>query len=99
MTQSIPLVLWAPYTDPAFVAGIRAFVRDAILPVADAIDADDVYPVEIVRQLGRAGYNTNALPAVYGGAGRSYATRWRCSKRSVCQRCGRALLTIFKRRR
>jgi alkylation response protein AidB-like acyl-CoA dehydrogenase len=98
VTQSIPPVLWPPCADPGYVAGIRAFVRDEILPVADAIDADDVYPVEIIRRLGRAGYNTNALPEAYGGAGRSYATSVALFEEVgvASAAVGVSLLTIFQ---
>jgi alkylation response protein AidB-like acyl-CoA dehydrogenase len=90
--------LWRDYADPAFVAGIRAFARAEIAPAADEIDRADVYPVEIVRRLGRAGYNANALPVAYGGAGRSYLTTVALFEEvgAASAAVGVSLITIFQ---
>jgi alkylation response protein AidB-like acyl-CoA dehydrogenase len=68
------LALWPPYADAAFVSAVRAFARSEIAPAGDAIDRDDVYPSAIVKALGAAGYNGNALPTAFGGGGRPYTT-------------------------
>lgn len=64
--------LWADLVDPDFVAGLRAFVRREIAPTADAIDRDDVYPVDAIRALAAAGYSTIYMPAQYGGGARDF---------------------------
>jgi alkylation response protein AidB-like acyl-CoA dehydrogenase len=59
--------LWSPVADPAFVARVREHVATHIIPHADAIDRDDVYPLEIIRGLAKAGLTGTFLPAAYGG--------------------------------
>ncbi len=64
--------LWTPHVDEAFVSGLRTFAATTVLPEADRIDRDDVYPVDIVRMMAARGYNTLTLPGAYGGAGLSW---------------------------
>ena len=64
--------LWQPCIDPPFVEGLRAYVGEHIAPHADAIDRADVYPTEIIKGLGTAGYNSITLPPDFGGAGKGY---------------------------
>jgi alkylation response protein AidB-like acyl-CoA dehydrogenase len=59
--------LWPPIADPAFVERVRAHVAAEIAPHADAIDRDDVYPLEIIRGLAEAGFTATFLPSEYGG--------------------------------
>ena len=71
--QDLTRALWRPYVDADFVGRLRAFVADRVAPHGDAIDRDDVYPVEIVKALAAEGYNTIALDPQWGGGGLSYA--------------------------
>jgi len=72
MTEDFATALWRPYVDPAFVARLRAYVAEHVTPHGDAIDRADIYPVEIVKGLSAAGYNTLTLDPRWGGGGLSY---------------------------
>jgi alkylation response protein AidB-like acyl-CoA dehydrogenase len=61
--------IWKPMVDPAFVARAREHTLEHVMPHADAIDQDDVYPLEIIRGLASAGLTKTILPTEYGGAG------------------------------
>ena len=65
--------LWPPLADQEFTLGLRRFVRERVAPEADAIDAEDVYPVRLAKELARAGFSSVTLPAEYGGGGREFA--------------------------
>ncbi|MBI5132950.1 MAG: acyl-CoA dehydrogenase family protein [Rhodopseudomonas palustris] len=65
--------LWRPMVDADFVGGIRDFVAQRIVPAAHEIDAKDIYPVEIVRELAALGCNAMSLPVQYGGRELGYA--------------------------
>lgn len=59
-----------------FQAKIRRFAEDVVAPKAAAIDADDVFPAELVAEAARQGLLGVTLPADLGGAARdtvSYA--------------------------
>jgi hypothetical protein len=60
---------WKPIADPVFVETVRSHVRLRIAPQADAIDRDDIYPLEIIRGLAQTGLSTITLPQEYGGCG------------------------------
>jgi alkylation response protein AidB-like acyl-CoA dehydrogenase len=64
--------LWQDFVDAAWLRDLRAFVAAEIAPQADAIDRQDIYPVEIMRALARAGYGTTTLPPEVGGSGRGH---------------------------
>ncbi len=64
--------LWRPAVEPEFVQELRTFAARAIAPHADEIDRRDVYPLDILKSMARAGYNTLTLDSKYGGAARSY---------------------------
>lgn len=64
--------LWPPFVDPAFVARLRADVASLVAPGASQVDRDDVYPVETIRALAKAGYNAITVPTEFGGAGLSF---------------------------
>lgn len=64
--------LWPAYVDAEFVGEVRAFAREVVLPEADRIDREDVYPVDIVKTMAARGYNTLTLPGEYGGSGLSF---------------------------
>lgn len=61
--------LWQDMVEASFLEDLRALVATQIEPNATAIDANDVYPVEEIRALARAGYNNIFLPEAYGGRG------------------------------
>ncbi len=65
--------LFPPEVDAAWVDGLRAFVAEKVVPVADAIDRDDVYPVELLKDIARRGYSAITLDPSLGGAGLSYS--------------------------
>ncbi len=69
---AVPTNLWRPIVEADFVGDLRRFAARQIAPVADDIDRRDVYPLEIMKAMATAGYNTVTLESEYGGAGRSY---------------------------
>jgi alkylation response protein AidB-like acyl-CoA dehydrogenase len=90
--------LWPPHADAAIVRAAREYVVSAVAPEAERIDRDDIYPVEIMKGLGRTGYTTVTLGREYGGQGRPYADAV-----AVCEELGVAspavavsLITIFQ---
>lgn len=64
--------LWRPIVEAEFVQELRRFTARQIAPAADDIDRRDVYPLEILKAMASAGYNTITLESEYGGAARSY---------------------------
>ncbi len=64
--------LWPAKVEPEFIAELRAHVAESITPHGDSIDRDDRYPLDIVRELGRRGYNTVTIEPEHGGLGLSY---------------------------
>lgn len=90
--------LWRPQADGALVAEVRRFVAEKVSPAAHDIDARDVYPTAIVRELAALGCNAICLPPEYGGRGAPYA-----SAVAVCEEVGYgsaavaiSLITIFQ---
>lgn len=65
--------LWRDLTEPEFLAKLRAEVLDTVLPEAERIDREDIYPVAIIKALARHGYTSLTLPRERGGQGASYA--------------------------
>lgn len=65
--------LWPAYADKQYVESLQAFVREAIDPHADMLDRDDIYPVEIVKELARRGLSSVTLPQQYGGGGKDFS--------------------------
>jgi alkylation response protein AidB-like acyl-CoA dehydrogenase len=63
---------WDPYVDTGFSDRLREFAAATLKPVADEIDARDIYPVDAIRALARAGYSCVSLPERFGGGGKSY---------------------------
>src|SRR4051812_10526392 len=59
--------LWPPFVEAEFVTRLREVVAATVAPGAAAGDRDDVYPLEAIRALAKAGYNAITLPAQYGG--------------------------------
>jgi alkylation response protein AidB-like acyl-CoA dehydrogenase len=64
--------LWPAYAEKEYVESLRAFVREVIDPQAEMLDRDDVYPVEIVKELARRGLSSVTLPQQYGGGGKDF---------------------------
>jgi alkylation response protein AidB-like acyl-CoA dehydrogenase len=64
--------LWPAMVDSAYVRELQAFAHEHIAPHAEHIDKNDVYPVDILKEMARRGYNTVTLPVQYGGQGLSY---------------------------
>ncbi|NYT23818.1 acyl-CoA dehydrogenase family protein [Alcaligenaceae bacterium] len=64
--------LWADRVDARFLDGLRDAVREHVLPFADEIDRDDVYPTRAIKAFARLGYTSLTLPEEWGGQGASY---------------------------
>ncbi len=64
--------LWSDTVAADFLDRLRAAVASDVLPFADAIDRDDVYPVESIKALARKGYTSLTLPKQWGGGDASY---------------------------
>ena len=62
---------WRYLVDETIAAPAREFALSTVRPVADQIDRDDIYPVDLVAQTAERGWNTMTLPTRYGGEGRS----------------------------
>jgi alkylation response protein AidB-like acyl-CoA dehydrogenase len=60
---------WAFLTDEAVGQPARDFTQGVVRPVADEIDAEDVYPADLVAQTSARGWNAMTLPTQYGGQG------------------------------
>lgn len=65
--------LWTSCVEQDFTDKLRAFTAERIVPEADAIDRQDVYPLDIVKELARRGYNTLTLDRKYDGGGLGYS--------------------------
>ncbi|RIA45492.1 alkylation response protein AidB-like acyl-CoA dehydrogenase [Hephaestia caeni] len=65
--------LWPPIADRDFTLTVRRYVEEHVVPEADRIDAEDIYPAALARQMARAGYSSITLPAEYGGGDRPFA--------------------------
>lgn len=64
--------LWLDRVDPSFLDGLCQAVRTHVLPHADQIDRDDVYPVEPIKRLAHQGYTALTLEEQWGGMGASF---------------------------
>ncbi len=51
---------------------VRDFVRDEIIPQASITDETHVYPIEILRKMGKLGLMGIPIPEEYGGAGSDF---------------------------
>jgi alkylation response protein AidB-like acyl-CoA dehydrogenase len=58
---------WRYLVDPAVAEPARMFSEQVVKPVADQIDHDDLYPVELVAKTAEMGWNAMTLPTRYGG--------------------------------
>lgn len=66
------MALWSSHVADDFTNELRDHVREHITPLAGVIDRDDIYPVEIIKELARAGLSTVTLPQQYGGGGKAF---------------------------
>ena len=62
----------------AIVASVREFVEREVMPVASHYDHEDVYPAELVEQLGEMGFFGATIPEAYGGMGLDFVTYAMC---------------------
>ncbi len=53
----------------------RRFVRKEVAPIADRMDREDYFPVDVFRRLGEQGFLGITVPTEYGGLGQSYLTQ------------------------
>ncbi|OYW54715.1 MAG: acyl-CoA dehydrogenase [Azorhizobium sp. 32-67-21] len=90
--------LWPACVEDTYVAGLRAYVARVITPEGDRIDREDVYPVEIMRDLARQNYSTVVMPKEFGGQGLGYR-----HAAAICEEIavgsaavGVSLITIFQ---
>jgi alkylation response protein AidB-like acyl-CoA dehydrogenase len=90
--------LWQPLASRELTDELRGFVASRITPVAQKLDEDDLYAVDIVKDMAERGWNTIALPTTYGGKAESYR-----AAAAVCEEVGYgsagiaiSLITIFQ---
>jgi alkylation response protein AidB-like acyl-CoA dehydrogenase len=60
---------WRYLVDPSVAEPARTFSEQVVKPVADQIDHEDVYPVDLVAKTAERGWNAMTLPTQYGGGG------------------------------
>ena len=97
--MSLPTIeLWPALAEPEFTRAVRAFAAERIAPVADEIDARDLYPRDLVKELARRGFSSITLPREYGGGARDFASAVVLFEEvSVASAAvGVSLLTIFQ---
>lgn len=100
-TEVLPVdtgALWPPLVEEDYVSRLRSYVARVITPEGDRIDREDIYPVEIMRDLARQNFSTVVLPQAFGGQGLSYS-----HAAAVCEEVavgsaavGVSLITIFQ---
>lgn len=61
--------LWTAYVDDVYVRRLREYADREIVPDADRIDREDIYPVTIMKDMARQGYNTVVLDRSFRGEG------------------------------
>ncbi len=54
MTAAAP-EFWRHHVDPEFAEGVRRFCLEEVVPVADRLDAEDLYPTELVQKKAERG--------------------------------------------
>lgn len=64
--------LWRDVVAKEFIDSLRAAIASDVLPVADTIDKEDIYPVESIKALASKGYTSLTLPLQWGGSASSY---------------------------
>jgi alkylation response protein AidB-like acyl-CoA dehydrogenase len=64
--------LWRDLVDPVFLSQLREVVLSDVIPHAERVDREDVYPIESVKGLAKLGCTSLTLPIEYGGRAMSY---------------------------
>lgn len=64
--------LWPPVGDHDFTLSVRRFVEERVVPEADRIDREDLFPGDLAKELARFGYSAITLPKIYGGGERTF---------------------------
>lgn len=64
--------LWRDIVDADFLNGLCEAVASDVLPFADQVDREDIYPVESIKRLARKGYTSLTLERKWGGQGASF---------------------------
>jgi alkylation response protein AidB-like acyl-CoA dehydrogenase len=67
-----------PQTRDILVATVKEFVDREVMPVASRYDHEDIYPAELVEQLGAMGFFGATTPEAYGGMGLDFVTYAMC---------------------
>src|SRR4029077_3608705 len=60
------------------VATVRDFVEREVKPTASRFDHEDIYPTELVEQLGQMGFFGATIPEEFGGMGLDFVTYAMC---------------------
>jgi alkylation response protein AidB-like acyl-CoA dehydrogenase len=68
----------SPDIRDALVATVREFVDKEVAPVASRYDHEDIYPAELVEQLGAMGFFGATIPESHGGMGLDFVTYAMC---------------------
>ncbi|MBF6617665.1 MAG: acyl-CoA dehydrogenase family protein [Candidimonas sp.] len=64
--------LWRDIVDVGFLDELCATVAADVLPFADQVDRDDVYPTESIKRMAEKGYTSLTLEEKWGGRGASF---------------------------
>ncbi len=64
--------LWRDIVGADFLDGLCAAVAADILPFADQVDREDLYPTESIKRLAQKGYTSLTLEEKWGGRGASF---------------------------
>lgn len=62
---------WRFLSDQSYAAPARQFGQEVVVPEAERLDVEDLYPVDLIRQTAEHGWNSMTLPTRYGGSGAS----------------------------
>jgi alkylation response protein AidB-like acyl-CoA dehydrogenase len=90
--------LWADLVPQNFLSKLRAAMSLEVAHIASAIDRDDVYPVQAIKNLAQRGYTSVHLAPEYGGLGASHRQSLAVfEEASFCSGAvGISLITIFQ---
>jgi alkylation response protein AidB-like acyl-CoA dehydrogenase len=65
-------LLWPALIEQDYVQRLRQWAAGNVAPQADEIDRNDIYPVDILKEMARQGYNNVCMSRKYGGQELSY---------------------------
>ncbi|QRP43306.1 acyl-CoA dehydrogenase family protein [Amycolatopsis sp. FDAARGOS 1241] len=93
--------LWRDHVDERLAREAREFTREHVAPVADALDRDDRYPLDLVRLTAERGWNAMTLDPRHGGGGRPMTELLAVLEELSCASAilGISLITIFQSQR